>query len=562
MIWKPSRYDCLMKEILLLLIFTGIVLRIAFPLADPPAQLSWSGGYFADEGFWVHDARNIMLTDSLGGDEWHNRLVSPISHLLSLTAFHLFPPSLFAVRMIAQSLSLCSVVLLWVCVRKESWGLLATCLFSTSSLLIAYQRIAILETQVIPVLLSGFLVWQIANRKNIPILDYFVGVTASLGYLTKGTQWFFPFVVLIATALSSGSARPKIRRILWQISGLFSAGLAYWFLVFSPFQTSILQYQSFYKSQHGESILDLVKNFASQPFFFYYNRIPLILSVFWLAIIELSLSIASKKSNWYKIPDSIRFCFIWAIWGLLSLSPLGYRPLRYYIPVLIPMVCIAAWRIHSTFVEADVIALRSKKRRRVIMGVWMSLPILAGIFPFIDHLFFQDQILRLFSIPGYSIAWSSLSIGLGCLFSFVGLSRPGTRTKLVLAICVTSVISADLFQSVYWHRHRQYSIVTSARDLATVLPPGSVVAGQWAPELCLESTFIAIPIWKGFVNWNEPFEKYGITHILSWEYPLGNELVLQRQWFPDKMKETKEIKRYVIKNTPVILWKVNNDPAR
>jgi len=99
--------------------------------------------------------------------------------------------------------------------------------------------------------------------------------------------------------------------------------------------------------------------------------------------------------------------------------------------------------------------------------------------------------------------------------------------------------------------------LNTSRELEKILPPGSIVAGQWAPELCLETSHRAIPLWKGFVNSDNPFEKYKITHVLSWNYSLGDELQLQRQWFPDTMKSARHIKTFRIKRSPVILWEVD-----
>ena len=89
------------------------------------------------------------------------------------------------------------------------------------------------------------------------------------------------------------------------------------------------------------------------------------------------------------------------------------------------------------------------------------------------------------------------------------------------------------------------------------LPQNSVIAGQWAPQLSLETKFRAVPLWKGFVNDKEPFRNYGITHIISWEYPLGNELELQRSWYPEQMANAEKLKAFTIKESIVSLWSLN-----
>ncbi len=546
-----------------LALIAGLILRVLFPLADPPADLSWSGGYFADEGFWVHDARNIALFGTPGIDDWHNRLVSPTSHFLSTIMFSIFSPGMLPVRLTAQLMSLVSILCLWLALRKEPWGILAVGLFTASSILSAYQRIAILENQVIPIVIVLLLFNANPDRRRSTVRGFSVGFLSAIAYFTKGTQLFLIPAVLVTSALQSRDIREAIRRVAAHVLGMLVPVAVFVIFIYRPHYDLIRQYQTFYASQHGETIFDFIGNLTTQPFMFYFNRIALAFSLAWLALGEAVLSAPRFRIEFRRIPPLIQFCLIWTAFGLLSFAPLRYRPFRYYVPILIPIVCIAAWRFYAYLIDRDALAAMKVNGKGVLLAVWMSLPLMASAAPVVDHLLFRDRLIGIYSLPGYSLLnslWLAV-ISVLLVLSILGRISPKRMIPLLTSTLVIGYI-LDLGQTTRWHLDRKYSILESAQDIARRLPPGSVVGGQWAPELCLESNLIAVPIWKGFVNWDRPFERFGITHMLSWVYPLGNELEHQRDWFPDEMNNAVEVKRYTIKETSVVLWEITRDSSQ
>jgi hypothetical protein len=100
----------------------------------------------------------------------------------------------------------------------------------------------------------------------------------------------------------------------------------------------------------------------------------------------------------------------------------------------------------------------------------------------------------------------------------------------------------------------QYAAVEISADLQDRIGSG-VVSGQWASELVLENELQAVPVWKGFVNSERPFERYGITHLLLWRYPLGDELVKFTEWYPEEIKEFEPVAVYRIKDSDLHLYR-------
>lgn len=108
-----------------LLIFCLILLTIGFRVvqlkADPPADFSWSGGYFADEGYWSHNARNEVLFGNPVMDEWDARVVSPLFAFLQRWIFQIFGVGLAQVRLVGL-LSALLIAQKSFFLRSSLWG--------------------------------------------------------------------------------------------------------------------------------------------------------------------------------------------------------------------------------------------------------------------------------------------------------------------------------------------------------------------------------------------------------------------------------------------------------
>jgi 4-amino-4-deoxy-L-arabinose transferase-like glycosyltransferase len=527
--------------------------RWVYPLADPPIDLSWSGGYFADEGFWTHDARNLILTGSYGDDEWHDRLVAPLVHPFMYGLFRCLTPSLTAVRVWAAGISLTALILFAAVLRKYRWGTLAFLLACICSLLVAYQRLALLETAALAGCAATIFFWERSRRLGTGWWDLAAGVCAALTFLTKSTQIHFLAAILIAT-IFDGPSRKNIHRVMKQILGLSIVLLVWYFAVRLPNARLLDQYQAFYFSQQGRSIPELINNVLIQPFFIYFNRMPLIFITAWAVILERVLFFRRRQC-----PPVVDVCIVWLTSGLVFFAPFGYRPLRYYLPLILPMVIIAAWRIHTLMIssqsEASAIADLSLPCR-ILLAIWILVPGCINIIPVLDRLIFKGNLLGFSNIPGFSLEGSILSVMTSILLmTGLTVNRKGYRSKQVIIVLMV-FLSIHVVRMVYWQNTRTYQVISTSREIGRILPEDAVIAGQWAPELCLENSCTAIPMWDGFVNFKRPFDRYGITHVLSWQYPLGDELTLQRSWFPGQMATARAIRVFTIKDSPVVLWEI------
>ncbi len=534
----------------ILVLLVGIVLRSIFPLSDPPADLSWSGGYYADEGFWTQDARNEALFGHFGADQWHDRFVSPLIHPAFSFLFKLFGPGLAVVRGWAVFISILQLIVLFLCLKKPVWGAWSFSLAALCAVLIAYQRIAILEISALFFCTLALFFWLLSRDRSTAPFAFLTGLSAGAAYLTKATQAQFIPALLLATFLCFPKHN-RMKSLVIQVCGISVTVVLYLLNVYFPHHELIAQYHSFYSSQHGNSVFDFLKNILVQPFFFYFNRIPVIFSVSWLVLFDL---IFRRRAG--ELPPLIRFAALWMLCGLLFFFPMGYRPLRYYIPLIIPMTILAGWFLHQ-FRDTQCCNIRPHpKYFKWVFLLWIFLPGLANVIPVLDFALFQSRLTGLAKLPGFSLIGASLTV-IACSLLVLRIIYPESRGRVRIILLL--ILLFQPIRSISWLRSRTYDIRNTSRKLARMLPEDAVIAGQWAPELCLETRMTSIPMWKGFVNYTDPFEKYGIDYVLSWKYPLGDELALQRKWFPEAMRRTKEIAVFRIKNTPVVLSRYEHD---
>ncbi len=531
----------------------ALSVRCLFPLADPPADLSWSGGYYADEGFWVHNARNEVLFESATIDQWHNKLVSPTLHYPVKLIFGIWGVSLLSVRIWAMILAVLTLFFIDRITRRLDPSGFLFLLFAINSFLVSYQRIAILESSVLPVSALTMWLWLLGQenrqgwRKNA--LDVMTGIAAAWTWQIKTTQLYFIPLVLLASLVSETSRKRAGLTVARQILGAGIVTAVWLYFIRLPNQMLLEQYNRFYLSQHGNSLMDILRNLIEQPAGVYFNRMPLLLSA---CLLMTALMLVRRRFRLQ--PPALVFSVLWLITGFVVLMPMGYRPVRYFVPLLIPMIILGYRFVSGRDTMTNLKKTTTMSKLILLAFLWLpaglNLPILA------DGFFLEGKLTGLTNVPGFSTI-GAIALLIWCIIWSVIVFKPERMSERFVSL---SLVFCVVFQSAivgYRMINRTYDVIETSRDLSEILPENSVIAGQWAPQLVLETPYRAIPVWKDFVNWETPFETYGITHIVSWEYPLGNELEHHYNWFPDDMQHTELVKSYTIKNSKVSIRRIH-----
>ena len=78
-------------------------------------------------------------------------------------------------------------------------------------------------------------------------------------------------------------------------------------------------------------------------------------------------------------------------------------------------------------------------------------------------------------------------------------------------------VAAFLLTSAVWYgaawAGRSYARRDAGQELSRLLPPGSIVIGEFAPALCLDTPFAAAPVQPGLSNDERPVERLKATHV-------------------------------------------------
>jgi len=509
--------------LLLLLTFGFRTLQLD---ADPPPDFSWSGGYFADEGFWSHNARNAVLFDDPVQDEWDARIVSPIFARVQQLIFHLFGAGFTQVRIV---------------------GVLSSLLLAGVSFLLFRRQFDTQKSFLISVLIAFNYPMMVLGRQGI--LDPFAAALAWLAFLLAMRESSLSCVLAgiclvgacVTKYLMIYTALPLLllfwtpRKILPFVVGIAAAVIPWLLLNYFPHKELLSAYSAFYASQQSWEFAAVLKNMALQPFFLYFVKTPAILCMGNVALWFFLLRY--RKSNPLE-----RACFVWLVSGILFFAIWRYRPVRYYtslIPVLAALAAFALFRI-----EEIAEAFREGKFR-LLLVTGILLPVVQIAFVLIDRL------------AGWNFVPSQLGIHTADAILFIAFSgvviialRSSKRKWVGWGFVVVFLLS-DFWNYSEWMLKPEYSALMISRDLQA-RAPHAVVTGQWAPELCLANDLRAIPVWRGFVNSKDPFRKYGITHVLQWEYALGGEKF--EDWYPEDFQNFHLVTKYSIKGSDLNLY--------
>ncbi|HSP06921.1 MAG TPA: hypothetical protein VLR94_07070, partial [Acidobacteriota bacterium] len=358
-----------------------------------------------------------------------------------------------------------------------------------------------------------------------------VPLAALAGALLVGacTAKFFMIYAFLPVFLALIQAPgPKWKHIAAFGAGAGVAACAWFFFVYAPNRDILLAYNRFYASQQAQNWApqEVLKNVALQPFFLYALKSPALLL---LANLALWYFLARPRES----GPVERACWVWLLCGILFFAVWRYRPLRYYTSLFVPMAALAGLTLLRL---EDVAAAMKKGRTRLWMTLGLLAPAAQAAFVLIDRYGGSGKIPAQVGIRSVdAIALIILS-----LLSLAALIFAGKSSRTIRVAFLAGFLLCDLRNYAGWMIHPQYSAMNISADLQTRIN-GGVVSGQWAPELVLQNRLTAVPVWKNFVNSEDPFRRYGITHLVLWRYPLGDEAAKFTEWYPEEMKRFHKI---------------------
>jgi len=578
--------------ILIILLLAGAYLRFSHLRADPPHDLSWSLGPFTDEGAISINARNMVLFGHWLMDDIFRMGVSPLLSLLYYVIFSIFGTGFIQIRVLPVLLSLGTLVLLFLILKKE--GSIKAALFSgffltTSYLYVMHNRLALEETSLNFFLILSLFFMQLGEEKRFYL--FLCGFTSVLSVL-----WIkiigFPVILVILLEIFRWGISSKvqernrliIKSFLLYVTGAFLAILIWFFTIFLPFKTPLITYfvaVSFksaagHPGNLGEFIRNLL-NLGTGDKLFPRAFYIFVLGFFYIFYFFGKFKQRLKDSSFHL--DTL--CVFWLMFGSLSLCYNLYHPIRYQM-ILIPPLAILAGYFLESLSQARKIGFSKKMGwADAVLGWVVIIPFLYGLFYtvnlyLIEHyqslysfvsVFTQDVTgwfnSRLQSIQDYtgllraSVLWGGVAVLLFFLLSRIkrlreGLSFPLSLRYPVLVVILFLSLLSDLKPYLRWKDNLTYDLFETSRDLNS-LPKGSVIAGPWAASLSLENHHWAI-FMQNFANKDKVLERFKPTHLLI--YKNGWEDKYFQETYPGIMARAKLLKEYYIHENPMLLYEL------
>ncbi|GAK58093.1 hypothetical protein U27_05066 [Candidatus Vecturithrix granuli] len=569
------------KQLLsLLLVFVVVVglcgLRLVHLTADPPADLSWSGGLFFDEGAYTHNARNQILFGEWKLDDWNDFYYSPILTILKWGVFSVIGIGIAQERLV--SIAFCGLTLwvLYLALRvtlRRSTAILSVILLGINYMYVMYSRLGLFEIPLIFFMVLTMFFWQLglkhqhtSPRWHSHACMFLAGVSCFNVYIFKALAIYFLPVPLTGLVVLWFAAKDRLaRKRLLTLAGTFLAGMiltvAVWYVAFfAPNYEAIHRIGAFVTMLSlPRSLTHFYREVCATPFFAIFLRTPVVLA---LSIAYLLYPLYVLLHQRSKLEPADVFLSLWFFAHFFFFLGYGYRPPRYYVPIIPPMCALAARGIVWT------VQVRKLQIPYRISPVFWGLCWLIGSVLWTGVLIpgaYQYGAIPHFTVPhisGYSRMALSVFLAGGCTFLAFWLARrhqggfihlPHHILLIMAGLSLLISLNINGRQYARWALHPNYVVRNISRELGTMLD-NAYLAGLATTMLCLENTHKALYVWHNFTNYQNTFQRFPVTHLFLAEF--NDEVGYYRHSFPEVMKRATLLKTYWIKGSRFHLYSI------
>jgi len=543
-------------------VFLMVTLRIVALDSDPYPRLSWSSGLLTDEGYYVHNARNLVLFGTERTDGFNNMLIMPTLHFVQVVVFWQWGAGAVPARMISVVCSLLTIMALFAAVRRAfnmRVALFSALFVGLDHVNLLYNRMALMDTPAEMLLVAAFVCWVYGTtsgqrERSDRVWLIGCGVLLAVAFVTRGLAVIAlpaPFLaVWIAgrghASLRTGSTPSEhvdspapgseavppasLRRRANAVSGSsvaaarrgeacisVGAGMAavlvvytvFWYL---PHRSELAEVNRYYlwhqllpNSAYRLGLNLLNAWFGDErgaaPFFMRHTPIVFVLSLGGL-VFMLRRAIKSRKA---RHSGAVRleglaagFVWWWLALAAVFLSTANYSPSRYYL-LFYPAMAISAG-VALDHIRVGLRCLLASRLALFLLGAYVAYH--AALL--VRH---HGTAADAWIVGATALAGGVLSLGVGsALNSRRGSAQAFSRMAAALTVGCWLLINGGYLSD--WLTHLEYAQRDASRWLAAALPAGSVVIGDVAPGLCLYNNFEAISVIPGLCNDRQPVERF------------------------------------------------------
>ena len=443
------------------LLLLCVLVRLAALDADPPPWLSWSTGLYTDEGYYTLDARHEVLFGTPAPGNFHDRLLSPLLSIMQQGVFDIFGAGLHEARLLSVCFGLLTVWVFWLALRRayDSRTADVGALFlGLAPPFALYNRLALQEMPTVFWLVLGFALWAYGAK-------WAAGAMVGIAIVFKGLA-----IVALPALLVGGSPASKTGEARRGQEGAASP--------------------SGQSARSGVNSAPLGLSSLTPPLLGAGGTLLLYFAL-WYAPHHAELA---RMATFYRVhqmqPHSAVSLWLNIKRGLVG----GERGVVPFLLALTPVPCLlAGWACvkRRTWTVADR-----------YLAVWLACGLLFCL-------------LSSYAPSRYYVLFLPPLAGLAAREA-AGWKRPGQIAAAALFLLTSGV----------WYGHawteQTHTRQEASQELARLLPPESVVIGEFAPALCLDTAFAAAPVQPGLSNDEHPVERLhaaavAVTRTLFWQ---------------------------------------------
>jgi 4-amino-4-deoxy-L-arabinose transferase-like glycosyltransferase len=505
--------------IALVLLAVALSLRLVDLRADAPANFAGGGQDLTTDGSYLTlYARNAVLFgtwDPCGYPSWSAfkiTLVSGLSYLL----FLFFGTSLVTSNLTGVLLNFAALCLFLFVLRRlltpRAW-LLTAVFLALSFELTVYGRQPFAENGLLFLASLTFLAFTRWFDKSWGRI--LVGVLIAMGAMFGKSFGFLfavgPLVWLILQRKQDHSNK------FWLSIVEFAAPLVLVTLVITLLTGGKGSFLSFLwehgVEEHGlpkgiNSIKDYFEALISFPRTGLHRYAPVVSLLAYLALLRLLL--ARRQSP--ERSKLIIFMVSWLVAWVIALSPFNYQPTRYLFVLVVPLSVLAAQFLDSS-IQWNLSPSRPTRGRLILMTLlnWYA--------SFVVLQLLVNDPLKTEVYLG--LVWYALPAGLaltGCLWLLTLKWRgelPDRWLIPLVGLFLGLFVLAEARQFYDSARSRTYTLAETSEDIASLLSPNAVIAGQYGPAVASQTHLQSFPYFltSDYSAMTALLRQYPITHL-------------------------------------------------
>jgi len=555
----PSKKTVIFVTFGLFLILFAV--RFIHLSADPPYDLSKSGGPYGDPGGYSFNARNKLLYGTYEVDNYNMMYMSFLPHLVTLWTFKVFGIGFAQMNLVPVFFS-CLILIVFFLLLKERFddilALIGTTLLGMNYLFLMFSHVA---NRIMPSLFFFVLgLYLLQKGKKKPGWVFAAGISFAAAILSK-TVLFYALLAVLAGYFLYLVFNVRIKHLVQHIGLLFFGALIpfipYFIFLYLPnreFTQAFSQINVQYLIPPSNLSL-LLRYFWTRPDLLLQFMPVLSILAALCSLMLLKKSVTTPKN----LPMEDWMFLAWFIFGSFYYSIIQQRVTRFFIPHIVPLVFLAVALVHflSSTKKKDI-AKRPGLLFGILLFLWMLYPV-SLLIKFITE--------KLPSVLSTQAALNSALFVLSMIFASLilfisrtwihstSIRKPSKLKTVLLVIFIGGGLLIQGTQYMSWALSPRFQFSEISQDYALAFEQAAF-AGLWAPVISLENKHRAHEYFPGLINDDKNFfAKFGITHVFT-TTSHGEDKTFERQ-FPKIMEQAKLLARYHIWTTEVLLYDIH-----